>query len=107
MKPSETIFSGKNIIIPMADVQHIEKVYAKIYENKFGIPGCSTCVGTDYDTLDGIQVITDKTKWNFENDCWENAIWIGSTDNQAQEFLKVWCNYRSEIDGMVEETQNA
>ena len=92
---SESIFSGKTVIVPMADVQHIEKQYEKIYDTS----GFSAkYVGVDYNKLAGIQVITDKTKWNFENDCWENAIWIGSTDNQAQEFLSAWCVYRSELE---------
>lgn len=102
-KPSETIFSGKDLIIPMADVQHIEKVYAKIYENEFGIPGCSKCVGIDHEKLDGIQVITDKTKWNFEQDTWENAIWVSNIDKQAEKFIAAWCAYRAEVDGMMEE----
>lgn len=93
---SETIFSGKNLIVPMADVQHIEKKYEEIYE--VAPIGGTVRKGTDYTKLSGVQVITDKTKWNFENDTWENAIWIGSTDNQAEEFLKAWCQYRSEID---------
>lgn len=91
---NESIFSGKNIVVPMADVQHIEKRFESIYEpDQFKI---MRRVGTDYNQLSGIQVITSKTKWNFENDCWENAIWIGVTDNQAQEFLKAWCQYRAE-----------
>lgn len=94
---SESIFNGKNIVIPLADVQHIEKHYDAIYGTELG---CTVRKGTDYTKLSGIQVITDKTKWNFENDTWENAIWIGSTDNQAQEFLKVWCQYRFELENL-------
>ena len=91
---TESIFSGKSIIIPMSDVQHIEKHFETIYEkDQFGI---SHYASTDYSNLSGIQVITDKTKWNIENDCWENAIWIGATDNQAEEFISSWCVYRSE-----------
>lgn len=91
---NESIFNGENVVVPMADVQHIEKHYEGIYEvSSYGI---SHRTGTNYDKLSGVQVIIDKTKWNFENDCWENPIWIGSTDNQAQEFISAWCYYRYE-----------
>lgn len=79
MKPTETIFSGKSVIVPMADVQHIER------------------------RTDGIIVITNGTKWNFEYDTWENNIWISNHEDQANEFIKAWCHYRAEIDGMMEE----
>lgn len=92
---SESVFSGKTVVVPLADVQHIEKQYAKIYDTS-GI--VTKYVGTDYTKLSGVQVITDKTKWNFKNDAWENAIWIGATDNQAQEFLNAWCQYRYELE---------
>lgn len=82
-KVTETIFSSKSIIIPMAQVQHIEKVMKA-------------------DKLEGITIITDKTKWSFEFDTWENSIWISNYDNQAQEFLNAFCNYISERDGMQE-----
>jgi len=94
---SESIFNGKNVVIPLADVQHIEKQYEAIYGIELG---CTVRKGTNYDKLSGIKVITDKTKWNFENDTWENAIWVGSTDNQAQEFIRVWCQYRHELENL-------
>ena len=78
MKPTETIFNGRYVVIPMADVQNIVK-----QEN-------------------GILVITDKTKWNFEHDFWENPINISDYDNQAEKFMKAWCYYRAEIDGMLD-----
>ena len=80
---TESIFNGKNVIVPLADVQHIEK-----HER-------------------GIKIITDKTKWDYSMDCWENNIWIGNDDNQAQEFLSVWCRYRYELERLDEqEAQN-
>ena len=97
---NESIFNGKSVVIPMADVQHVEKRFESVYENdKFGI---ARRVGTDYNQLSGIQIITDKTKWNFEFDTWENAIWLGSVDNQAQEFLKAWCQYRAELENLTD-----
>jgi hypothetical protein len=92
---SESIFSGRDVLVPLADVQHIEKQYEKIYDTS-GLT--IKYIGTDYTKLSGILVITDKTKWNFENDTWENAIWVGATANQAQEFLKAWCQYRHELE---------
>lgn len=99
MKPSETIFNGKSVAIPMADVQHIEKNYKRIYDEQTGQD-----IGTDYQMLVGVTVITDKTKWSFEHDCWENAIWLSECNGsiEASNFLKAWCNYRAEIDGVLD-----
>ena len=71
---TESIFDGKNVIVPLADVQHIEKREL------------------------GIKVITNKTKWDYSMSCWENNIWIGNEDHQAQEFLSAWCRYRYELE---------
>lgn len=73
-KATESIYNGKSVIIPLADVQHIER-------------------GTY-----GMQVITDKTKWNFENDTWENAIFVSKSEEEA--FISAWCRYRGEIDNV-------
>ena len=73
-KVTESIFDGKTHIIPMADVQHIEK-FEKGYE-----------------------VITKHTKWNdgYDRDCWENPITLDL--EEGKEFLKAWCHYRHELD---------
>lgn len=71
---SESIFDGKNVIVPMADVNHIEK--------RDG----------------GILVIMNGTRWNFVNDTWDGGVWIGEVDDQSKEFLKSWCYYRYEVD---------
>lgn len=73
---TESIYSGANVIIPLADVQHIEK--------------------WDKHTIPGIMVITKHTKWNFEHDIWENGIWI--SEPEAEKFRAGWCRYRSEIE---------
>lgn len=72
---TESIYGG-SVIVPLADVQHIEKHYAN------GVPG--------------IMVITKHTKWNFEHDVWENSIWIG--EPEATAFRSAWCRYRSELE---------
>lgn len=72
---TESIYSG-SVIVPLADVQHIES-WAK-------------------HTVPGIKVITKHTTWNYAQDCWENAIWI--SDPEAVEFRRAWCRYRSELE---------
>lgn len=69
---TESIYSGKNVIIPLADVQHIEK------------------------HKDGIVVVTKHTRWDCEHDVWANGIWI--SDPEATDFRSAWCRYRSELE---------
>jgi len=73
---SESIYSGSSVIVPMADVQHIEK--------------------HDKNSVPGIMVITSHTKWNFEHDVWENGIWIN--EPEATAFRRAWCDYRAELE---------
>lgn len=74
---SETIYTDKNTILPMADVQHIEKLMNMNKPN-------------------GIWIITKHTRWNFEMDMWENPIYISEED--ARSFISAWCQYRNEVD---------
>lgn len=80
---NETIFSAGTWVIPMANVQHIEKTLGKDGEVAM------------------ICIVTDKTKWNFHYDTYENACFITNPDI-AQEFLKVFSDYIAERDGMCE-----
>lgn len=73
---SESIYSDANVIVAMADVQHIEK--------------------HDKNSIPGIFVITSHTKWNFDRDLWENAIWI--SEPEARKFRRAWCDYRAELE---------
>jgi hypothetical protein len=73
---TESIFSGTSVIVPMADVQHIE------LQDKNSVPG--------------IFVITKNTRWTFEHDAWENAIWMSEPESGA--FRAAWCRYRSELE---------
>ena len=75
----ESIFSGKTTVIPMADVQHIEK-----HPNG------------------GCKVITKHTRWDMEADTWANNIWLDT--EEAVEFKKAWCLYRGELEGLVKAT---
>jgi hypothetical protein len=73
---SESIFSGKQAIVPLADVQHIEPM-----------PNHS---------VPGIRVITKHTRWDRDAGDWANAIWI--SDPEAAEFRRAWRRYRSELE---------
>lgn len=73
---TESIFSGKQAIVPLADVQHIEPWPAN--------------------SVPGIRVVTRHTKWDAERDDWANCIWI--SDPEAAEFKAAWCRYRSELE---------
>ena len=58
--PSETIYSDGEVIIPMADVQHIEKRY---YNTDMVNPSVKQ------GDLMGILIITCHTKWDMDADC--------------------------------------
>lgn len=72
-KVTESIYDGQSVVVPLADVQHIEK------HN----PG-------------GIIVVTKHTRWDAETDGWANNIWIDK--DEAPKFLAAWCRYRSELE---------
>jgi hypothetical protein len=76
-KASETIFDGETVIIPMADVHHIEKDLRPDYKG-------------------AIFVIMNGTKWSKEMDDWENPIYL--LKKYAYKFLSSYCYYRHEID---------
>ena len=79
----ESIFSGKNCIIPMADVQHIERHwYGTEERNKHNFKG--------------IKIITKHTTWSVKIDDWSNNIYLDR--KEADQFLKSWCLYRSLIE---------
>jgi hypothetical protein len=73
---TESIYSGKSVIVPLADVQHIESWAAN--------------------SVPGIKVITKHTRWDFDRDDWANAIWI--SEPEATAFRAAWCRYRSELE---------
>ena len=86
-KVSESIFSGERTVIPMADVQHIEKhLYASDIMSSEIKKG----------DLKGISIITKHTKWGAEHDHWENEIWLNK--DEAKKFISAWCFYRHELE---------
>lgn len=70
---TESIYNGKGIIIPLADVQHIET----------------------HNPL-GLIVVTKHTRWDNEAGCWGNAAWVDKAE--ADDFKAAWCRYRSELE---------
>lgn len=82
-KVTETIYSGFDRVIPMSSIQHVEKRK------------------NDKDELVEICIVTDKTKWSFQYDTWENAIYIQGEEDCVK-FLKAYCDFVAERDGMME-----
>jgi len=82
-KTAESIFDGETHTIPMADVQHYEKHW---YQGDERTPN----------NYRGIVVITKHTKWNFDNDTWENSIYLPK--EEADNFRKSFNTYRSDIE---------
>lgn len=80
---TESIFSGNRTIIPMADVQHIEKHWYGDGERT-------------RDNYKGIIVITKHTTWSTEMDNWKNNIYLDR--EEADKFLNAWYNYRYELE---------
>jgi hypothetical protein len=70
---TESIYSSKSVIVPLADVQHIDKTNPL-----------------------GLIVVTKHTRWDFERDYWANNIWIDQAEAEA--FIRAWCRYRSELE---------
>ena len=86
-KVSESIYCDGDVVIPMADVQHIEKRY----ENYNSADG-----KIKKGDLQGSLVITKHTRWDMEADCWANNIWLSA--EQTPKFLNTWCTYRHELE---------
>ena len=70
---TESIYSGKGAIVPLADVQHIET----------------------HNPL-GLIVVTRHTRWDGEAGGWANSIWIDGAEADA--FKLAWCRYRAELE---------
>ncbi len=85
-KVSESIFSGVRCIVPMAEVQHIEKLKRGPYASR----------GESGPQPNGLHVITRMTKWSMERQDWDNPIYI--EQEEADAFIRAWCTYRSELE---------
>lgn len=76
-KVTESIFSGKSFVIPMALVSYVERDIRKNYE-------------------DAIFIVMNGTTWNAEIDYWNNAPWLRG--DEAESFMQCWCQYRAELE---------
>ena len=81
-KVSESIYTSSSIVVPMAEVQHVEKL--KRSDGNGGM------------VPNGLFLITRFTRWSQEMDMWENPIVI--PPDESEEFLKAWCFYRNELE---------
>lgn len=70
---TESIYSSKSIVVPLADVQHIER----------------------HNPL-GLIVVTKHTRWDTETGNWANNLWIDKAEADA--FMRAWCRYRAELE---------
>lgn len=75
-KISESIFDDGNVIIPMAEVQHIERRGAG-----------------------NLMVVMKSSTWNKDTDDYNNAVYLPAS--QAQNFKAAWCHYRAELEGFA------
>ena len=87
MKISESIFNGDTAVIPMADVQHIEKHWYAGDKDR------------TKDNYRGIIIVTKHTRYNLEADTWDNNIYLHG--DEARSFLKCWCRYRYELESVA------
>jgi len=81
-KVSETIWANDNVIIPMAEVSHIEKI------KDSGL------------TTDRISVIFKHSKWNEETQSFEPNAYMDSNSN-SNEFLADYCKFRAGLDSEI------
>jgi len=74
---TESIFSGKSKIIPLAEVHHID------IDNRVDYEG-------------SISVILNGTTWNQEIDTYNNSVYLRR--EEAEDFKAAWCRYRAELE---------
>ena len=73
----ESIFSGESVIIPLAEVHHIERDKRSKFK-------------------DGLNVVLNGTTWNEEIDAYNNSVYLQG--EEAKCFNAAWCRYRRELD---------
>lgn len=77
---SETIFSGKDAVIPMDDVAWIRRDHRKDSKLFAG----------------AITVILKCSKWNQESQEFEPSVYL--VPDEAAKFMRDWCFFRGEVD---------
>jgi hypothetical protein len=83
-KATESIYDGVHCVVPLAEVQHIEKVKRGPYRGEEGLQP------------NGLRVITSMTKLSLEAGDWANPVFVPQDESAA--FMAAWCRYRSEIE---------
>ncbi len=79
---SNSIFNGLHYIIPLADIQHIERVW---------YPSDEECTRKNYQ---GLLIVTKHTTWDIKMDAYANPIYIAA-GKEADDFLQAWYLYNS------------
>jgi hypothetical protein len=77
---TESIFIGESVIVPLADVHHIELDKRDNFS-------------------DAIIIVMNGTTWNCDSDFYNNSVYIRY--EEAERFKKEWCMYRTKIDKLA------
>ena len=77
-----SIYQGKALIIPFAEIQHCERLVIRKTKDEVG--------------PNGLNIITGKTTYNREWDGWENSAHV--PEEEAEQFLKEWLAYRERVE---------
>lgn len=76
----------------MQDVQHIEY-------HRYNKETLEKYKNWDKYAYDGIKIIMKSTRYNIELDDWDNNIYLSADEWKV--FLKSFCNYRSELEWII------
>ncbi len=87
-KVTESIWSNEDNVIPMAEVSHIEKL-----RDAYSIENGQ------------IRIVFKHSNWNENTQCHEPS--IPMQGEKAKSFLKYWCIYRSEVEGLINESYSS
>ena len=86
---NEIFFNGTTVIVPLADIQHIEKHFYIKWNKELDI-------NEPTDEIAGYVIITKHTRWDMEADTWANNIYLNK--EEGEKLINSWHKYRNEID---------
>ena len=92
------IYADERVLVAFHDVQHIEKLTKPIYKNERGFSE-----PTGDTEPNGLWIITKHTQYNYQQDCWENPVYI--REDEASGFIESWTKYVSEIEKRKQSNQ--
>lgn len=83
-----SIYTGRTVIIPMADIQHCERLFrsARVAIKE----------GPQPPQPNGLRVVTSKTTYNQSGGHWENTAYI--LEDEREQFLEAWHAYRERVE---------